>query len=107
MPTVPDPSRFARALTTYFGDDTSPGYSPTDALDGNARISAEFPAHAADLIAQIDQMFASAFGLPGLDGLALDEAMAAIREFIAAEYDFLPSLLQAKVVNCCGYGLWK
>lgn len=107
MPTVPDWKRFTRALILYFGDDSSPGFSPTDALDGNARVRAEFPEHAADLIAQIDQMFESAFGIPGLDSLALEEAMAAIRDFMASEYRFLPPLLQAKVVNCCGYSLWK
>jgi hypothetical protein len=107
MPTVPDSKQFTRALVAYFGDDSSPGYSPTDALGGHARVRAEFPEHAADLIAQIDQMIESAFDLPGVRSLALEDAMAAIQEFIASEYGFLPPLLQAKVVNCCGYGLWK
>ena len=107
MPTVPDAKRFTRALAAYFGDDSSPGYSPTDALDGKARIRARFPEHAADLIVQIDQMFDAAFTLPGLDSLGLKDASAAIQEFIASEYGFLPPILQTKVVNCCGYSLWK
>jgi hypothetical protein len=107
MPAVPDPTRFTRALIAFFGDDSSPGYSPTAALDGNARIRAEFPEHAADLSARIEQMFAAAFGLPGLESLALEEAIAAIREFVASEYRFLPAVLQAKVVNRCAYCLWK
>jgi hypothetical protein len=57
MPTVADSKRFTRALIAYFGDDSSPGYSPTAALDGDARVRAEFPKHAADLSAEIDQMF--------------------------------------------------
>ena len=107
MPAVPDADRFIRALTLYFGDDASPGYSPTASLDGNARVRAEFPEHAEDLIAQLDKMFDCAFGLPGLFELDLQDAMAAVRTFIAAEYRFLPPVLQSKVVHCCGYSLWK
>ena len=107
MPTIPDKERFTRALIDYFDDDSQPGYSPTAAIDGNARISAHFPEHAVELRGQIDQMFESAFNLPDLPSLALDDAMAAIRRFMASEYPFLPSVLQEKVVNCCGYSLWK
>src|SRR5262245_13066379 len=107
MPTIPDPERFTRALIDYFDDDSDPGYSPTAALDGNVRISAHFPEHAVQLHRQIDHMFESAFNLPNLTSLRLDDAMAVIRNFIASEYPFLPSVLQEKVVNCCGYSLWK
>lgn len=107
MPFVSDPEQFTRALTIYFGDDSDPGYAPTKALDGGARIAKAFPEQGADLKAQIEQMFNSALGLPGLQSLTLSDAMAAIRAFIASEYSFLPSVLQAKVVNCCGYSLWK
>jgi hypothetical protein len=107
MPFVPDPEQFTRALTVYFGDDSDPGYDPVQALDGCDRITMAFREHETDLKVQIDQMFERALGLSGLESLSLNDAMAAIRTFIVSEYSFLPSILQAKVVNCCGYRLWK
>jgi hypothetical protein len=71
MPAVPDTDRFIRALTLFFGDDASPGFSPTACLDGNERVRAEFPEQAKEVIAQLDQMFDSAFGLPGLAGFGV------------------------------------
>jgi hypothetical protein len=45
--------------------------------------------------------------LPELSPLALDAAFTAFGAFVAAEYGFLPPILQMKVVNCCCYRLWK
>jgi len=104
---VTDPEQFTLALTAYFGDDSDPGYDPVAVLDANVRLAAAFAEDSAKVRREIDQMFDSAFDLPGLLSMDLHAALAVVRAFIAAEYSFLPPILQAKVVNRCAYGLWK
>lgn len=94
-------------MTAYFGDDSDPGYDPVAVLDADVRLAAAFPEDCARLRREIDQMFDSAFDLPGLSPMDLHGALGAVRTFIASEYSHLPPTLQAKVVNRCAYGLWK
>lgn len=107
MPFVSDPAQFTRALAAYFGDDSDPGYDPVAVLDADIRLAAAFAEDSARVRREIDQMFGSAFDLPGLSSMDLHDALAAVRAFIASEYSYLPPILQAKVVNRCAYGLWK
>jgi hypothetical protein len=107
MPFVSDPEQFTRALTVYFGDDSDPGYDPVAVLDADVRLAAAFPEDSAKVRREIDQMFDSALDLPALFSTDLNGALAAVRAFVASEYSFLPPILQAKVVNRCGYTLGK
>lgn len=107
MPFVSDPRQFAYALTVYFGNDADPGYDPVAALTADVRLAAGFPQDSAKVRREIEEMFNSALALPGVSSLGLDDALAAVRTFLASEYSFLPPILQAKVANCCGYSLWK
>jgi hypothetical protein len=107
MPNVSEPERFTRALTVYFGDASSPGYDPVAALGAKDRLAVAFPEAGARVRKEIDEMFDSALSLPELSPLALDAAFTAFGAFVAAEYGFLPPILQMKVVNCCCYRLWQ
>jgi hypothetical protein len=105
-PHVPDHVEFTRALATYFADEC-----PQLAfLGAKTRIAAAFPDDCDQLMAQIADMKRALHALPGIwttPQLGLEQAVEAVRRFLATEYAFLPQELRDKVISEVGWELAK
>ena len=110
MARVTDPAALVAALGLYFGEDPSEGYRPGNMTDGPGRVREVDPSRAEILIAEIETLWRTASGLPGLWGehsLPLEKACERVERFLETEYPMIPTPLRRRIVNAVGYHLWK